>query len=107
MAWGDEARGLRGTQHGLSTSSGWRCVNQSDVHSQTFPVMSCKPYPFGGNATDGRRRRVAVELEVLPGELALPRVGHRSAVREVLVTPGERRIVEAAARGVLPLGLAR
>src|SRR5262245_13299670 len=58
-------------------------------------------------ASDRRRALVAVELRVLPGELALPAVRHRLAVREVLVAPGERRAVEPAARGVLPLGLGR
>jgi hypothetical protein len=37
---GEVTRGLLGTQHGLSTSSAWRGVYQSDVHSHTFPVMS-------------------------------------------------------------------
>ena len=45
----------------------------------------------------------AVDLQVLPGELALPGVGHRLAVREVLVAPGERGAVEAATGGELPL----
>jgi hypothetical protein len=31
------ARGFTGTQQGLSTSSGWRWVHQSAVHSQTLP----------------------------------------------------------------------
>ena len=43
MGSGEVTRGLRGTQHGLSTSSACRVVNQSDVHSQTFPVMSKRP----------------------------------------------------------------
>ena len=37
---GDVTRGFAGTQHGLATSSGWRGVYQSVVHSQTLPVMS-------------------------------------------------------------------
>ena len=58
-------------------------------------------------ARDRRGALVAVELQVLPRELALPRVGHRLAVGEVLVAPREDRAVEAAPRCELPLGLAR
>ena len=50
---------------------------------------------------------MAVELQVLPREAALPGVGRRLPVREVLVAPGERRPFEATARGELPLGLGR
>src|SRR6476646_4363772 len=57
-----------------------------------------------GKAADGRGALVAVELQVLPGELALPGVRHRLAVREVLVAPREYRSLETAAGGELPLG---
>ena len=58
-------------------------------------------------APDRRRPLVAVQLLVLPGKLALPRVRHRLAVGEVLVSPRERGALEAAAGGELPLRLGR
>ncbi len=66
-----------------------------------------EPVAVRGEAADGRRALEAVLLQVLPGELALPGVRHRRAAGRVLVAPGERRSVEAAARGELPLGLGR
>ena len=71
------------------------------------PGHVVEPVAVRGKAADGRCSLVAVELQVLPGELALPGVRKRSAVRQVLVAPGERGAVEAAARGKLPLGLGR
>jgi hypothetical protein len=56
-------------------------------------------------APDRRRAFVPVELQVLPGELALPGVRHRPPVGEVLVAPGEHRALEPAAGSVLPLRL--
>src|SRR5439155_8549487 len=58
-------------------------------------------------ARDRRGALVAVELEVLPGELALPGVCSWHAAREVLVPPGEGGAVQPAARGALPFGLGR
>src|SRR4029450_10707730 len=53
---------------------------------------------------DGRRPLEAVDLEVLPGELALPAVGHRLTLREVLVAPGEHGAVQPASCGAIPPG---
>ena len=66
-----------------------------------------EPVAVRREAADRRGALEAVLLQVLPRELALPGVRHRPAVREVLVAPGEGRPVEAAAGGVLPLGLGR
>ena len=60
-----------------------------------------------GSCPTGEVPLVAVGLQVLPGELALPGVRHRLAVRDELVAPGEDRALEAAARGELPLRLGR
>src|SRR4029079_4427387 len=49
----DVTLGVEGTQHGLATSSGWRGTYQSAVHSQTLPVMSKRPKPFGGKLPTG------------------------------------------------------
>src|SRR4029450_2132131 len=68
-------------------------------------VVEAVPVP--GEAADGRRAFETVELQVLPGELALPGVGHRLPVGEVLVAPREHGAVEAAARGELPFRLGR
>ena len=57
--------------------------------------------------SDRRCAFVAVELQVLPRKLALPRVRLRFPIRNVLVTPGERRALESPACGVLPLRFAR
>src|SRR5271154_1754007 len=47
-------RGLTcGPQQLLISSSARRGTNQSDVHSHTFPAMSYRPYPFGGNDPTG------------------------------------------------------
>src|SRR5262249_57522773 len=45
------------------------------------------------------------ELEVLPGETALPRVGHCPPVRSKRFAPGVSRAVETAAGGEFPFGL--
>ena len=58
-------------------------------------------------ARNGRGPLVSVQLQVLPRELALPRVGHRLAVGEVLVAPREDRAVETTPCCELPLGLGR
>ena len=47
------ATGIVGTQHAFWGTSGWRGEYQSVVHSQTLPIMSSSPYPFGGNASTG------------------------------------------------------
>src|SRR5262245_37657788 len=58
-----------------------------------------------GKGVDRRGAFVAVELEVLPGETALPRVGHRPPLRSKRFAPGVGRAVETAARGEFPFGL--
>src|SRR5438874_2217516 len=47
------SRELAGTQQGLDISGWCRALNQSIVHSQTFPAISNSPYPFGGKAPTG------------------------------------------------------
>src|SRR5580765_2265238 len=63
--------------------------------------------PVRREALDRRRPLEAVELEVLPGELALPGVRHGLTAGKVFVAPGEGRSLEPAARGVLPLRFRR
>src|SRR5205814_7508125 len=52
----------------------------------------------------GRGALVAVGAHVLPGELALPAVGHEPSAGGDLVAPREDRALEAAAGRALPLG---
>ena len=40
-------------QQALSALSGCFGVYQSEVHSQTLPIMSRRPYPFGGKVVTG------------------------------------------------------
>jgi hypothetical protein len=40
-------------QQALFASALWFGENQSLVHSQTLPIMSWTPKPFGGNAVTG------------------------------------------------------
>ena len=63
--------------------------------------------PVGREAPDRGRAALARRLEVLPGELALPRVGHHLPLRARVVAPGVDRAVQPAAGGELPLGLGR
>src|SRR5215831_7346344 len=58
-----------------------------------------------GKGIDRRGAFVAVELEVLPGESALPGVGHCPPVRGKRFAPGVSRAVETAAGGEFPFGL--
>src|SRR5262245_15947403 len=58
-----------------------------------------------GKGVDRRGAFVAVELEVLPGETALPGIGHRPPLRSKRFAPGVGRAVETAARGEFPFGL--
>ena len=44
-------------QHALGASAWCLAENHSPVHSQTLPIMSCTPYPFGGNAVTGEVRQ--------------------------------------------------
>src|SRR5258707_1655528 len=60
-----------------------------------------------GKGIDRRGALVAVELEVLPGETALPRVGHCPPVRRNRFAPRVSRAVESAAGGEFPFGLDR
>lgn len=43
-------------QHTFEASVSWRGENQSEVHSQALPIMSYRPYPFGGKAVTGEVR---------------------------------------------------
>src|SRR3984957_17782254 len=56
----------------------------------------------GREAADGGGAVAARRLQVLPGELALPGVGHRLFPRGGVVAPGVGGAVEAAAGGALP-----
>src|SRR4029450_7053715 len=53
------------------------------------------------------RPLVAVEQEVLPGELSLPRVGHHLVLRGELISPHERLVIEPATCRELPFGFCR
>ena len=93
-------------QQGLSTSVAMR----REVVGRPLPYVPghvVEPVAVGREAADGRRPLVPVEGEVLPRELALPRVGGRPAVRKVLVAPGERCPLETSAGRQLPLRLRR
>src|SRR6266487_2430937 len=61
----------------------------------------------GAERPDGRGPRVPVALEVLPGELALPGVGHHPSLGRELVAPAEDGALQATAGGTLPLRLGR
>ena len=43
-------------QQAFGASASWRDDHQSEVHSQTLPIMSWRPYPFGGKAVTGEVR---------------------------------------------------
>ena len=60
---------------------------------------------IGGVCADGRGAREAVLGEVLPGELALPGIGHVVAIGDERVTPGEFLALQPAARCAVPLAL--
>ena len=62
---GESTRGFLGTQQGEVGSGGCREVNQSFVHSQTFPVTSRRPWPLGGNEPTGDVRTSAAVLYVM------------------------------------------
>src|SRR5204862_4092228 len=66
-----------------------------------------KPVAVRRERPDRRGAFVPVELQVLPGKLALPGVRHRLSAGEVLVAPTEDRTVQPAAGGVLPLCFGR
>src|SRR3954454_22783435 len=48
----------------------------------------------GWETVDRRRARVAIDKEVLPGELTLPRICHRPAPRGGIVAPAEDGTLE-------------
>src|SRR5579859_1030022 len=66
-----------------------------------------KPVTIWRESIDGRRAFVAVLGEVLERKSPLPGVGHESAFGICGIAPGIGRTLEPAARGVLPLDLAR
>ena len=100
-------RGFSGMQHAFGASASCFGAYQSDVHSQTLPIMSWTPKPFGGNAVTGEVRSKPSGIQILRRKLALPGVGHVLATGREFVAPGEFGAVEAAARGELPFGLGR
>src|SRR5215469_10930497 len=66
---------------------------------QPIAVRGIRPY--------GRCARVAIVTAVFVRELALPGVGHMAPLRRELIAPGVFGAIEPAARGELPLRLAR
>src|SRR3954451_18013294 len=62
-----------------------------------------QPVAVGREAPDWRGALEPVEHDVLPRELALPRVGHRTALGLDLVAPRKDGTVEATPRCVLPI----
>jgi hypothetical protein len=48
--------GFSGMQHAFGASPVCLVEYQSVVHSQTLPIMSERPKPFGGNASTGEVR---------------------------------------------------
>src|SRR5882757_8550832 len=56
-------------QQAFGASASCRGEYQSEVHSQTLPIMSCSPYPFGGNAVTGDVRSKPSALEFWTGKL--------------------------------------
>ena len=48
-----------------------------------------------------------IKFQVLPGELALPSVGHPLPAGSKLISPNELRTVKSAAGGKLPFGFGR
>ena len=69
---------MRGAQHGASTapSAPWRSVHGDLVHSQTLPIMSTRPQVVGRVTADRGGAVACPARQVLPRELAVPRVGH-------------------------------
>jgi hypothetical protein len=65
--------GSRGTQH-AGELPGCRRLKKSEVHSQTFPVISNRPYSFGGNRLTG----------VVPGKPSALRFSHGNRPCQVL-----------------------
>src|SRR5918996_5442439 len=65
-----------------------------------------EPVAVGPVRPDRRRAEMPVVAGVVTREVALPDVAHVPTTGPQLVAPGESRSVEAATRGVLPLGLA-
>ena len=91
---------------GDPASSGCRLVHQSSVHSQTLPAMSKSPNPLAGKLPTGAVRRKPLSPVLRHGKSG------PSQVLAMILPPGRAsspqvnaRPVEAAARGVLPLGL--
>ncbi len=66
-----------------------------------------QPVAVGGEGADRRRALVAVGQEVLPGELALPRIRRHASFGRELVAPREDGALQPTARGELPLCLGR
>ena len=66
-----------------------------------------EPVAVRGESPHRRGTHIAVGLEVLPRELALPRVRHHPPERGELVAPAEHGLIEPAAGRVLPLRLGR
>ena len=86
-----------------------RCHADAGVRTEDRPAQAPSLEP------QGKRSRIPAfpgpanssMVEILPGELALPGVGHQASARCELVAPDEPRPLETAARGELPLGLGR
>src|SRR5262249_56919778 len=61
----------------------------------------------GGKGIDWRGSLVAVKLEILPRESALPRIGHWPPLRSKRLAPRVSRALEAAAGRKFPFGFER
>ena len=61
----------------------------------------------GRKRSDRRGALITVGGEIFVGKRALPGICHLTAARREFITPGKFSPVEAAARGVLPLGFGR
>jgi hypothetical protein len=87
-----------------------RCVRMACPEEVTRPFPHVaghveQPIAVGGKGTHRRGALVPVRRQVLPGELALPRVGQRVAARRVLVAPHVGGAFQSTASGELPFRL--
>src|SRR6476619_2987444 len=102
FGWRRDAQALRGTARarGALGSTRPEPVRRPlpDVAAHVEQAVSVRR-----EASNRRGTFEAVAEEVLPGKLALPRVRHRGAAREVFISPCEHGAVESAACRVLPL----
>ena len=105
LAAGESTLGLRGAQQ---ASAAWPRMTRGEIVTRPFPDVAGhveQAVAVGGEGADRGRSLIAVGEQVLPGELALPGVGHHPAARRELIAPCVHRPVEAAAGRVFPFRL--